>query len=400
MINQERPKLVMVVYELEKAIPVVEGTVQEEVPEWQSPSYKRRRNPRFIALVALVIVLMGGLLWWFLPEATITITPQSKQIIRQLEVILDTSGHAAADAVPGRALPMLSMSQERTTATSGVTSQPALPARGTITFYNAALYPQTIVANTLLTSASGVEIVTDRAVVVPAAAYPTFGSAIVGAHAVLPGPRGNVQSGDIYGTCCLYGISASNVSFSGGEMAQTYRSVAQTDIDDASSQVKRWLTQALETVARTQTDESQTLVTPLSCEHTVIPSHAVGERAEAVKVTVTASCRGLAYETKPFQNHLSDTPLPHYQITARKAVVQSVLTGENGTYKLRVEVLITYRYDFTHVEQERLALRIAGKESSEAMRIVRSAPGVDRVSMSATMLPRDAHRIRFMFITQ
>src|SRR5262249_7501389 len=154
------------------------------------------------------------------------------------------TGTATRDHIQGRRLSTITMSQAQSAATTGRTELPAQPGRGTITFYNNALVPQTIVAATLLTGRDGVQIVTDLSVTVPEGTLATKGQATVIAHTIQTGPIGNIRANDIYGDCCLLKISAVSSAFSGGQEAQTYQSVAKADIDGAVSKLAATLSQA------------------------------------------------------------------------------------------------------------------------------------------------------------
>jgi hypothetical protein len=117
-------------------------------------------------------------------------------------------------------------------------------AQGTLTFYNAAIYPQTIAAGTVLTGADGVRVVTDALAAIQAGNSPLFGVVTVSAHGALAGSRGNIAALDIDGLCCAAGVALKNtVEFTGGQDAQTYTTVRQAVIDDLARPLLDTLTQ-------------------------------------------------------------------------------------------------------------------------------------------------------------
>src|SRR5262249_20197526 len=142
--------------------------------------------------------------------------------------------------------------------TTGRTNLPAQPGRGTITFYNSALVPQTISAGTLLTGQDSVQIVTDKAVTVTAGKLEINGKATVAAHVIQTGSVGNVRANDIYGSCCLLDIKAANSAFTGGQEAQTYRSVAKSDVDNAVAKLSAMLAQAINAAFGSQLSSNET----------------------------------------------------------------------------------------------------------------------------------------------
>ena len=138
-------------------------------------------------LLLLVLLLTGlGALWGigplapllFRPTALVTIVPtrldsQATLLITAVTGTPDTAKHEVA----ARFVSTTSPASEAFGQASGVAHVPATVAHGTLTFYNAATYPQTIAAGTVLTGADGVQVVTDAAAPIPAGNPPLFGSA-------------------------------------------------------------------------------------------------------------------------------------------------------------------------------------------------------------------------------
>ncbi len=105
-------------------------------------------------------------------SATITLIPVQIPISASstLSVVTSETGIALAlGQVPGRLLSTLTVSGERSVPTTGMGHEDAQAAHGTLTFYNAALYAQTIPAGTVLIGRDGVQVVTDTDAVIPAA---------------------------------------------------------------------------------------------------------------------------------------------------------------------------------------------------------------------------------------
>ena len=368
---------------------------QEKIEPRKSRS-KLPLSPLFVVLIALfVLSLIGGVPASFLlltPTVTVTVTPKSQQIQTTATVHLVTGNVAGTnDEVRGRVLPAITMSQTLIQTTTGTTYQEARSARGTITFYNAALYPQTIKARTLLTGADSTQVVTDQAVTVPAVSYPTLGTALVSAHAVQPGPNGNIKAGDIYGDCCLLNISAVNSPFTGGEEAFTYQSVSKHDIDTAEGYLKTSLTQAVTAALSTQVHNSETLITPPACQPSITADHQVGDKATHLQMTVSVSCRGVTYDRASFQQlmrkmqmHAASRELvEHFRLAGDvHATIQTVTEGSpKGTYQLAVQSTALWVYQFSSAWLSSLSANIAGKDTREATQLLLHTPGIQQVSL-------------------
>src|SRR5258708_2732370 len=226
---------------------VVESTLvmarQSTTADWKQRPWWYFASAGLVLLVLLLTEL--GALWdigplaptLFQPTALVTIVPTRLDSQATLAIIAvtgtpDTAKHEVAARFVSATTPALVASGQ----TSGVAHVPAEASRGTLTLYNAATYPQTIAAGTVLTGADGVHVVTDTPAPTPAGTPPLFGVVTVSAHAENAGSRGNIAELDIDGLCCAAGVAVKNTAgFSGGQDAQTYPTVRQVDIDGVAA---------------------------------------------------------------------------------------------------------------------------------------------------------------------
>lgn len=77
---------------------------------------------------------------------------------------------------------------------TGVHTYPAITAHGTLTITNGSVISQTLPAGLTFISSSGVSVVTDTAVFVPAGSANGYGFASVAAHALISGTSGNIPA--------------------------------------------------------------------------------------------------------------------------------------------------------------------------------------------------------------
>ncbi len=215
-------------------------------------------------LLLLVLLLLSGMgtLWdigplapfLFRPVAIVTIVPtsvdrQATLVITAVTEMPDASRHEVAARFVSATSPVQKVSGQA----SGIAHVPATIARGALTFYNVATYPQTIVGGTVLTGADGVQVVTDAPSSIPALNPPLFGVVTVSAHATLAGSRGNIAALDVNALCCVAGVAVKNTAgFTGGQDAQTYTKVRQADIDGLLRPLIDTLTQGALTGVRSQ----------------------------------------------------------------------------------------------------------------------------------------------------
>jgi hypothetical protein len=148
---------------------VVESTLvtvkqQPTTARWKQRSRWGLSSADFLLLVLLLLAGMGTL--WdrgplapilFRPTAIVTIVPthvdrQATLVITAVTGTSDAARYEVAARFVSSTSPVLVASGPAT----GTVREPATSARGTLTFYNAATYPQTIAAGTVLTGADGV----------------------------------------------------------------------------------------------------------------------------------------------------------------------------------------------------------------------------------------------------
>jgi hypothetical protein len=412
--------------------PSIEGTLAAETapdepePDNQdeettpiAPLAPQRRiylHPLVLAVIgAALFVLIGAGVWYLLPllapTATVTIVPLSKTVTATGTLTVVTGpANAARAEIPGRVLGTITMSQAESVPTTGTGHQDAQAAYGTITLYNAAPYVQTVSAGTLLTGSDGVEVLTDSEAVIPAAVPPTEGQVTVLAHAVLPGPAGNIAAHDIYGQCCRLNVFAANSAFTGGESARSFPEVTTHDISAVAQSLETQLTRSMQAAFAPQVRDDETLIVPLPCTPLVAPDHQAGTEASTVQVTVSLICTGEVYRTSAYEaqitqmvTHAAHPPGAGY---AQTGTIQASIT--ETTYRrdfavtLAVKGAGTWTYQITASERAAMVERIAGHSRAQATAFLLAMPGVESAAIDeehSNQLPTDTSRIQVMIVT-
>lgn len=300
------------------------------------------------------------------------------------------------------------MTQARTVPTTGTGHQDAKAAQGFITFYNAAPSPQTVTAGTLLTGADGVQVVTDQDALLPAGTLATNGQATVPAHAIQAGPEGNINAGDIYGSCCRVNVFAANTAFTGGQQTRDYPTVTQQDIQNGTTGLKAGLDQSVQAAFQTQVHSDETLITPLPCQQSVKPDHHPGEEATQVTILVSETCTGMTYSTQAYQDRLMQiastqamrqlgegyTPIGQVQST----ILHARTLEQNRTELFQITLAETYAYQVSQQQQQEIKTLIAGKRKMQAITTLLHVPGVQSVSIEGESIPPDVTHIHLVFL--
>ncbi len=412
--------------------PTVESTLEpvtqearqnEEDEEQETPSpvphewHRTRLRWWMVALVVVVgLLLIGGgtglfVLYFFAPSASVTLVTTARQLTTTSTVQVVTNGTAdpTKNQVPGRLLPAITMSQQKTVPTTGAAHQDAKAAHGLITFYNAAPYTQTVGAGTLLTGADGIQVITDQDATIPAAVMPTEGQVTILAHTATTGPEGNIRAGDIYGQCCRINVFVANGTFHGGQDARTYQTVTQQDITTVAESVKNSLEQSVQAALQAQVQSIETLVTPLSCTSKVTPDHHVGEEAIQVQVMVDETCTGTTYTTQAVTTLATQRATQDaitrlgtgYTTTGVQTRITQGQKANHGSSELQITSVSMWAYPFTQEQQTSIKAMITGMSKDKATATLLHLTGVQSVSITlknGTTLPTDAQHISLLFL--
>jgi hypothetical protein len=335
----------------------------------------------------LILVFSSLLLQMYMvlnpPIATVTLIPRSQTVT--LTGMLQL----------GRVLQPLTISQSQTTATTGKGHQSAKAANGYITFYNGQFQSVTVAAGTILTGASGTQIVTDQDAIIPPGNPPSYGQISVSAHAINSGVRGNIPSYDINQACCATSVLAKNTQpFSGGQDERTYTTVTQKDINSISTVLKTTLAQSITGALQGQLHQGEVLQL-LPCSPTVTSDHQPEEEATQVKVTVSETCSAAAYNSQELATKattfLSTQALQKtgagYSLfgTVHVSVKQaSVTNSPHPLVFLSFHASATWVYGLSRTAQEQIKHLIAGKTTQQTVTLLASLPGVEHAAIRFT----------------
>ncbi len=366
---------------------------------------------RWAAGVGVVLLLTGIALQIVLisltPIPTITLVP----VVRDLSTtatLLAVAGTPAGANIPARLLPPLTLTQIKTVPATGKGHQDAEAAMGTITFYNGLFTSQTVAAGTTLNGSDGVQVAIDQLAVIPAALAttpPTYGQVTVSAHALEPGPQGNIPVRDINHACCLPSVLAQNtVAFQGGQHERDYTVVTREDIDQGVASLTTTLIQSEHAAFTAQLATHEALATP-PCTRTVTADHQAGAEAARVTVTVSQQCTAIAYEAvvlrKRATQELAQRVGTHYSLVG--AVQVSVLHARiidqrREVASTTVHIEGTWIYQFSQQELQRIKQLLAGKTPTQAAHILLGLPGIQRAAIAgigeSRSLPKDSSCIQ------
>jgi len=355
-------------------------------PPWiPTPSNRPAYILTAIGWLAILILTAYGLFFMLPAMTTITIVSRAQAVNTNATISLSA-----------QLFPVIQKQESKIVLTTGHGHQPASRAHGYVTFYNAAVYPQSIQTGTILSGSSGVQVATDEMVTVPPGNLATNGRASISAHALAYGPGGNIAAGDIFGPCCKSLLQVVNSAFSGGQAARDYQAVAQEDIDGATASLTSQIGASIHIVG----PPDETLIMPIPCSIQSMSSQPVGAEATSLTVSVQESCHPAAYTTSAFQQQASvvlASSAPAGMTRLGKMSIQNMrasLTDQTITLRAHLLGVFGYQYD-----SQSLARQLSGKSLQEATTLLFSQPGVSRIQIAGS-LPRQANHLRFVVLYQ
>ena len=178
--------------------------------------------PIFLSFVALSLVIAIGVLS---PNQQ----PVTRAVIRVPAVPLATKTFTAvAPVIP-----------------TGVHAYPATTAHGVLTITNGSVIAQTLPAGLTFISNTGISVITDDAVFVPAGSANSYGWAQVRAHAVVSGQRGNLPPYSINSVVGSSIFIRNMSSLYGGQDAYSVKFVTSNDHNVAFSKIRDLLASKL-----------------------------------------------------------------------------------------------------------------------------------------------------------
>ena len=141
----------------------------------------------------------------------------------------------------------------------------------------------------VLSSSSGVQLITEQAVSVPPATFPLTGQARVQAHALTAGPGGNLAPFAVNGPYSAALYVRNLAAFTGGQDARTYQAVTRDDLAEARATLHTALMRGMQATLQQQLHVGEALVLD-TCPEESTSSAQVGEEATRVQVTLTLTC--------------------------------------------------------------------------------------------------------------
>lgn len=380
--------------------------INSQEPDTATPAIPKREAPYFLYFLLILCLFLlldsldTSLTALLTPTATITIIPKAEAITTTATFPLGTS----SNAVQGRVLPALTVTQSMTVPATGRGHQDAQAATGIVTLYNGLSTVQSIAIGTILTGQDGISVVTDEAATIPPANPPSLGETSITAHALQPGSSGNIQAGDINRTLST-GLFAKNTApFHGGQNARDFPYVRKGDIQQAMSTLTPKLTQVEQAALSAQLQPGETLATPTCTTPGALSNRQSGDEAPEVKVTVSETCMAAVYNPQSLQmagTTLLSTKVSQHQYSLAGMIQITVrsVTIQPGSATL---IALLHGVWVYQLNQSQIQQLVEGRKRLDAIRLLSATPGIQSVSITGVtdnqFLPEDTAHIHLLIL--
>jgi len=366
----------------------------QKKPPTKGGLWKMPRRWRLLALIALIILLVGGsatfLISWLpgvLPAATanVTITPASLHLTKSYTISAVTGiPDAAQNQTQARVLSFTTKAQSKTVKATGQGHQDATQATGKVVI---TAYGEMTSGDWHITSNSGINVTftIDSDI--------SSGTHTFPAHADDPGAKGNILAYDLYADWAwqdnpsqVLFHSDNPQAFTGGQDAHDYTFVQQNDIDGAVTPLVNQLTSDAQTAVQQQAHTNEQFAGSPNCTPNVKANHKANDSATAVMVTVTVTCNGVVYDPQAARSMAADLlrsdaatqPGANYALIGDTVIGTPLVatTDEHSTVTLNVSAEGIWVYQFGDAQKQHIAQLIAGKTLSDARAILLKQEGI------------------------
>ena len=369
---------------------------------------------RFALFALAGLITLGGIAYWFLyyfPRAEINLSLRPIPLIKEIAVVADTEAEEVdgdKGVIPGKTR-SVEESGEKSTAATG-TATVGEKATGTITF-TSTVNQSCGQGTKVKENDSGLIFLTDAAL--------TFSSAPedkdVAVTAEKIGPTYNLASGKTFTVvsgCSIGGLSIAGVNsaaFTGGT-SQQVKIVSSTDRSKLLTELKKELTDKAKEEL-TATGDEVIIASALKVEVTKQDySHAVGEQADSVSLSLTVKVTTISYLGADIQNLISQVIgelVPEgFTLFAGETEIEPLdptLTAARLRFTAKITAQVVPEVDVEKIKAELATRSIPSAE--EYLSGVGEITGYEislfpNLPASLQRIPRNVNRIKINLVTE
>lgn len=362
-----------------------------------SQRLKRWQQGTIIAILLIILVISGLIIYTVLPasSATVTVTPVQKPLDQSYTLTVVQNTQNDPMSVVGRSIVFTSQQRTQTVAATGQGVHAATKGQGTIVLSQIQLNIISPTGNDLAISsvqdAQGRTIVTDEEVPIK-----NGGSVTIKAHAEPAGASSNIAAHDIDGPIAIVdaisraqigtGYISNDQDFSGGHDAINYTYVRQADIDNVVRTLGNQLLPGTKDRVKQGINKDEKPVQDTQCTSNSSPNHQANDEVGNLTVKLRVTCQTLVYSNKMlhdqaikvYQSQGNTNFGSEYGIAGDMVVSQPNATQKN-VFTISIKGIWCYQYTPDRIEA--LKRMISGHKSQDATQILQQRSDMQTVTL-------------------
>lgn len=321
------------------------------------------------SFVLIAIFILGFVLWWILPKATVTIYVESKKI--EDNIFLDLTDDLDSKNVN------VSVSGEKTKSTTG-TKVVGEKAKGSIKLQNGTAFPINLPIGSVLVSSTDLKYVTLKAASISGALSPTNpGNTTIDVEANNIGSEYNLAKDEIfkvgnYPKAEVDGVSIN--SFSGGSSRQI-SAVSKDDLNTLSDDLTKELEEEAKQKLLNSVSDDEYLIESLL--NTTVEkedfSNKVGDEATTIRLSITLDVLGQKVSKKDlstFAKKSLDSKVPVGFVLRDEQLTYEFKPGDEKGSNIKIVANL-----LPNINPSEISSKIAGKYPKFAESYLASIPG-------------------------
>lgn len=348
-----------------------------------------RRTFIFGGAIFLILLVVGVLVWWFYPKATVTIFVSPRRLNEDISVAVDpeaSSVNFSERVLPGKVV-STSESGEKTTSTTG-TRTVGERATGEVTLYRSGS-EITLPAGTTLGGPNNLNFTLDESVTVASGSAGSPGTASAAVTAADIGSQYNLESGTSFsvGNYTKSEIEAQNDNAFSGGSSREIAAVSEEDQENLLDELTDELAQKARDSLKSNLSEDEYFI-----EESVVPetssrdfSAQVGDEADTLRLSLEINAEGVVVDRQQLfdiaREVLKDRVPDGYVLRESQIDFDFELVEteeDEGVYELELAIDANL---LPEINTEEIAKQIAGKYPPLAQDYLRSIPGFTRAQI-------------------
>lgn len=355
----------------------------------QAPHTGRKSPLILLSIIATLFIILGGLFWWFVPKANVTIYASPKKFDQEVDISFSTTGESdLANGIVPAQIVKSTVSGEKTKATTGK-KVIGDKAKGSIQIQNGTAFPINLTAGIFLVSSGNLKFALDNGASVSAALSPTSpGTAAINVTAESIGDAYNLAKDEVfrvgnYPKAEVDGTSSSN--FTGGS-SQEISAVDKSDQSTLTSQLTEELSAQAKTDLVSGVTDGQMFVDDLASVTTSSEKfdHKIGDEADNLKLSLSLEATGVMADRAKlleYSNGILKEKIPAGFVLRDSQISFKFTFVDEVEGKVNYKVTISANF-LPQISIDTLIKQIAGKTPDVAERYLSAIPGFTRASVT------------------